>query len=280
MRMSTLKWAEFAFQWLWKEQKNLPAMDVGRGADIFCVIFLENATGLFQTEVRRGRRESDWRWEEKLSNNFKWDLPNDSQHLYPSRKIVIMIYDKDQISEDDLVGCVTVSLGELKDGVFDSWKKITRPPKSSSPAFWKSANQGELKLKVHCKDCNQVAVKRDSNASDSNLSSRKPSDTLVHGSDLALSIAQSSFDLERGSPAIGMVVKSSKHVNGLANHNDIQSGQPWISKSVKPLTTTVQHTTPAHPVVEASNAAPLAIALLQDDDNWNREVTASDIVFA
>jgi hypothetical protein len=108
--------------------RNLPKMDLFRGVDAFCFIFLECAPGLFQTEVRRGLSEADWTWEPELSRQFQWSLPAASELLSPERKVVVMVYDKDQVSSDDLVGCVTVSLGELQNGIFDGWRRIIRPP--------------------------------------------------------------------------------------------------------------------------------------------------------
>ena len=111
-----------------KSMRNLPKMDLFRGVDAFCYIFFESAPGLFQTEIRRGLSEADWTWEPELSRPFQWALTEDSELLVPERKVVVMVYDKDQVSSDDLIGCVTVSLGELENGVFDGWRRIIRPP--------------------------------------------------------------------------------------------------------------------------------------------------------
>ena len=131
--------------------RNLPRMDVFRGADAYCLIFLEDAPGIFQTEVRRGLREEHWTWDPELSKNFVWNFPT-SADLLSERKIVVMVYDKDQLSSDDLIGCVTVSLSELgSEGCFEGWKEIVRPRKSSRFQLPLRKPLAELKLRVTLK---------------------------------------------------------------------------------------------------------------------------------
>ncbi len=133
-----------------EKMKNLPKMDVFRGADPYCLIFLEGAPGLFQTEVRRGMQEADWTWHPNLSEDYQWEIPNPALHQMPNRKLVVMIYDKDQFSNDDLIGCVTVGLKELDaDGIFDGWKIIVRPPNASQTQFFCFIPPiGEVRLRV------------------------------------------------------------------------------------------------------------------------------------
>jgi hypothetical protein len=129
--------------------RNLPKMDVFTGVDLFCVIFMEGTTEVFQTEVRRGKSERDWQWDPALSSAFKWNLPVGSELLNPDQALIILLYDKDQLSKDDLIGCVTVTVGELKGGVFDSWKKVVRPANAPKKQFlFYNVPEGELKLRV------------------------------------------------------------------------------------------------------------------------------------
>jgi hypothetical protein len=53
--------------------RNMPLMDLGRGADVFCAAFIDGGDDelgtaggnrLFQTRVRRGAAEADWTWDE------------------------------------------------------------------------------------------------------------------------------------------------------------------------------------------------------------------------
>ena len=128
--------------------RNLPSLDIFRGCDAFCKIFFEGSQNLFLTEVRRGQREEEWTWDPSLSDNFFWDLPMDPEHLLPNRRVVVMVMDKDQLSKDDLVGCVTVSLRELGDtGTFHGWKRIAGPP-NRREFFWHKHTNGEVKLSV------------------------------------------------------------------------------------------------------------------------------------
>ena len=236
-----------------QKAKDLPKMDVGRGVDVFCVAFLEHASGLFQTEIRRGRRESDWQWDEKLSSSFKWELPNDPQHLYSARKIVVMIYDKDQISGDDLVGCVTVSLGELnEDGIFDSWKQINRPPKEKFQAFASNKN-GELKLKITMRYEETHKTAGASNMRAEALPSPRNSILAAEGSESewAMSISDPMPALESGNgiPTTGIVLKEV----------DRDQNQDFNFYGVSRRITTKNRP------VETSNAAPLACAVLGFD---------------
>lgn len=161
--------------------KKIPKMDLLRGADVFCAIFLEGAPDLFQTEIRSGLSESDWTWDPLLSRDFKWVMAENSELLHKNRKIVIMVYDKDQISEDDLIGCVQVSLGELNDGVFDSWKRIIRPPNAPTREFLFFAPPvPELKLKI-----TKTSPK-------SNFDSKSPNSKYEEGSDMGYDFEPSS----------------------------------------------------------------------------------------
>jgi len=132
-----------------EKMRGLPRMDIFHGADPYCVIFLEDYPGMFQTVTKRGKDENDWTWDPRLSDGFCWELSNDVYNLRSDRKIVIMVYDKDRISADDLIGCATVELSELVDGPFDGWKPIARPPHStSSLAVLFKGTIPEVKLQV------------------------------------------------------------------------------------------------------------------------------------
>ena len=132
-----------------EQARRIPKMDLLLGADVFCVVFLDGAPELYQTEIRSGTSESDWKWDPDLSRDYTWVMAENSELLRKDRKIIVMVYDKDQISEDDLVGCVEVSLGELKDGLFDGWRKIIRPPNAPARQFiFFKPPVPELKLKV------------------------------------------------------------------------------------------------------------------------------------
>jgi hypothetical protein len=132
-----------------EKARNMPKVDLIRGADLFCVIFLEGSSELFQTEIRSGLSENDWTWEANLSQDFKWTMAESSELLNVERNVVVMVYDKDQLSEDDLIGCVLVQLGELENGHFDSWKRIIRPPNAPKREYlFFTAPTPELKLKI------------------------------------------------------------------------------------------------------------------------------------
>ena len=84
--------------------------------------FLEDAPGLHQTGVCRGAAdEADW-----TQTPFEWNLPDDPRVLRHDRRLVVMVYDKDQITNDDLIGCVTIRMGEILQGPFDGWREIQR----------------------------------------------------------------------------------------------------------------------------------------------------------
>mmetsp|Transcript_30923 Transcript_30923/g.82941 ORF Transcript_30923/g.82941 Transcript_30923/m.82941 type:complete len:679 (-) Transcript_30923:271-2307(-) len=113
-----------------EQMRSLPHMDLGRGCDAYAIIFLEDAPGAFQTEVRRGTSLKDWVWDPALSAAFYWEVVNHPHTLRPDRKVVIMVYDKDQFTSDDVIGCATITLGELAEGgSLDCWREIMRPPR-------------------------------------------------------------------------------------------------------------------------------------------------------
>ncbi len=108
-----------------QQARNLPKMDIGRGVDVFCALFVEGCSGLFQTEILRGMSETDWIWGE--DTQFEWDLGHENPCENKNRNIVIMVYDKDQVSSDDLIGCVSIRLSELQDAPLEGWREIVRP---------------------------------------------------------------------------------------------------------------------------------------------------------
>jgi hypothetical protein len=125
--------------------RHLPQMGNGNLAEVFCVIFVEGAPGLFQTETLQRKSEPDWTWGNSAS--FYWKLgpavrANESEH-----KVVIIIYGKDQISSCNVIGCVAVQLRELQHGHLDEWREIIRPQRQ----FFKKrlgSEKAELKLKI------------------------------------------------------------------------------------------------------------------------------------
>jgi hypothetical protein len=136
-----------------QKARHLPRMDFGRGVDVFCALFVEGGPGLFQTEILRGSCESDWTWGE--SESFSWDLGPASSNEVEGRKLVVMVYDKDQVSSDDVIGCVTVRLADLQHGTLDDWREIIRPQGSFFPNHTAKRNedQPEVKLKVWLEYC-------------------------------------------------------------------------------------------------------------------------------
>jgi hypothetical protein len=134
-----------------EEARNIPKMDVFRGADVFCVVFLEGSTDIYQTEVRRGI--SSWIWDPELSSDFSWKLFKESDFLNPDRSLVMMVYDKDQFSSDDVIGCVKIRLGDIENGLMDGWKKVIRPPDAPKKQYYFfDVPVAELKVKVTVSD--------------------------------------------------------------------------------------------------------------------------------
>ena len=59
-----------------------------------------------------------------------------------------MAYDKDQVSADDLIGCVKISLSELEHGALDEWREIIRP---QNAFFSTSISQRKVKPELKFK---------------------------------------------------------------------------------------------------------------------------------
>ena len=77
------------------------------------------------------------------------------------RQLVILVYDKDQFSSDDVIGCVIIPLSSLTLGSeLDSWLPIV-PPMTSRRRSWRSVlqslpkgkqPQAQLKVKVMARE--------------------------------------------------------------------------------------------------------------------------------
>ena len=85
-----------------------------------------------------------------------------------TRQLVIMVYDKDQFSSDDVIGCVLIPLHTLSiDSVLDAWLPIVPPPMTGQGWNWRKllhsgliyqTAQAELKLKVTARERNPGAA--------------------------------------------------------------------------------------------------------------------------
>ena len=186
-----------------------------------------------------------------------------------------MIYDKDQISGDDLVGCVTVSLGELgDDGSFNGWKQINRPPRGNFPAF-ATKNNGDIKLKI--KMTYQESAK-----------TTVPEPESSHGeSEILPSPKGPEFILAAEGPNWAMTV--SDHLSALENGTCVpSSGIVLPAQSEAELESIPRNLLRA---VEASNSAPL-VSLVRPQApeadrgaehhgfSGNISIAATDVVFA
>ena len=129
-----------------QKARNLPRMDIARGVDVFCALFVEGSPELYQTEILRGLSENDWTW--GPDTRFQWDLGTIRTAKEFDRNIVIMVYDTDQISTDDLIGCVSIKLDEIKSVKLDEWREIVRPQQM----FFRERKgrvKGKPELKIH-----------------------------------------------------------------------------------------------------------------------------------
>ncbi len=75
--------------------KNLPWMDVFRGVDAFCAIFLEGTELVYQTEIKRGYSEKQWNWESEGPFEFEVNETAYSKTI-SQYKLIAVLYDKDQ----------------------------------------------------------------------------------------------------------------------------------------------------------------------------------------
>ncbi len=91
-----------------------------------------------------------------VSQEFRWTLKS-IQPVIDKRQLVIMVYDKDQFSRDDVIGCVMISFSKLVvASTIDSWLPIVRPMASLQWSAWGALQtrllgqppQAELKLRV------------------------------------------------------------------------------------------------------------------------------------
>ena len=104
---------------------------------------------------------------------FRWTLKS-VQPVIDKRQLVIMVYDKDQFSRDNVIGCVMIPFSKLfVASTIDSWLPIVRPMASLRWSAWSALQtrllgqppQPELKLRI-------TALKIGSDVAVANLSSR------------------------------------------------------------------------------------------------------------
>jgi hypothetical protein len=94
--------------------KNLPRMDVLSSCDAYCMVFLNEDGGggglgpeymQFMSQMRTTRevRSRDPVWEHTMT----FDI------THATRSLVLSVWDRDQISADDLVGCVELTVNDI-----------------------------------------------------------------------------------------------------------------------------------------------------------------------
>jgi hypothetical protein len=76
-------------------------MDIFRGADAFCAIFLEGGEFVYQTDIKRGKSEEQWNWEGEGPFQFDAEETAFSKPI-SQHKLVVVIYDKDQVTNFSL----------------------------------------------------------------------------------------------------------------------------------------------------------------------------------
>jgi hypothetical protein len=80
-----------------QKARNLPRMDVFRGADAFCALFLEGVESVYQTDIKRGKSEEQWNWEREGPFPFEVEETAFSKPI-SQHKLVVVVYDKDQVN--------------------------------------------------------------------------------------------------------------------------------------------------------------------------------------
>jgi hypothetical protein len=93
--------------------QGIPRMDLFKGADAFCTVLVEGHPDVFQTRIVQRTRSGagfDWVW----GDEFTWRLPPPEEDEEESgRSVVMLVYDKDLLSADDVVGCAAVPLAHF-----------------------------------------------------------------------------------------------------------------------------------------------------------------------
>jgi hypothetical protein len=126
-----------------------------------------------------------------------------------NRQLVIMVYDKDQFSSDDVIGCVLIPLSTLSnDSELDAWLPIVRPM-TALRWNWRTAlqtrlmgklPQPELKLKVKARE---IGLKEDASANVCSATDRwcRPSGKLENAAVEEISLKGSAKLLPEASDA-------------------------------------------------------------------------------
>lgn len=83
---------------------NLPMMDMFRGCDPYLVTYLDSSPKdeVYSTEPLRKQRNPTWD-----DARYSWDVKRTSKWL------TVTVIDRDQLTKDDIVGCVTIDVESL-----------------------------------------------------------------------------------------------------------------------------------------------------------------------
>ncbi|EKX32754.1 hypothetical protein GUITHDRAFT_121057 [Guillardia theta CCMP2712] len=113
---------------------NLPRMDLISGCDPYCVLFVNACSGLstFASEVLHKNVNPEWEQE------FEWRMTSQTKVLS------VTLWDKDDVTSDDLVGSVQVDLQQLPDG---EEEELTLPLHNHK--LFKKLRETRLVLRVH-----------------------------------------------------------------------------------------------------------------------------------
>ena len=117
-----------------KRARNLPRMDFLHSGDPYCVLFVVGADGATAqhtvTSTLSGRAP---KWDEQ----FRFDISPGTQRL------VVSVWDEDQLSADDLVGSTSLELRDLVPEVLeDDWFPL------QNPALGRKVSRSALRLQV------------------------------------------------------------------------------------------------------------------------------------
>jgi hypothetical protein len=111
--------------------RGIPRMDLFKGADAFCTVLVEGLSDVFQTPNVKGSPAGpgagiEWVWGNRPP--FEWKLPPPHAGEEEDRRVVVLVYDNDQFSSTDVIGCAVVPLADLASkGPMDKWIPVERP---------------------------------------------------------------------------------------------------------------------------------------------------------
>jgi len=159
-----------------------PKMDMFRDCDPYLITYLDSSQKdeVHRTAPQRKERNPKWGGEAK----YVWELQKVTKWL------TITVMDKDQVTKDDIIGCVNIDVSDLP---FD--KEITKWYQLENPAITSKLRESKLKVSIHKVSPDPPTDSQRPNGVAELLSPTKPNNNLEYPDVLGDSVLRAGAEL-------------------------------------------------------------------------------------